>query len=494
MRSKQNHIGMWMVMLFILSVSVLAPKMITFAGGINGYEAGVIAAASGTFTYEGKEYKAGSAYINSLTGYLSADAVDLNADQAERAIGMMNANIAEGVKKGYLYPVDGESEVSTEEGDSTEDGITEEDKTEETNNAPASDDKSDKKDKQKTDEKELDVWEAMSNQTEAKQRLQQRPKESEAAASVKLDGDDIIVTTKDDKEISIQRDEQIVPKNIIVVINVIGVILLAITVVCGVILFVTKCMTFKKRKSRKARRGHSKRRKIRHYTRAVMTGTTAVALLGVFLMIGVYVGLFNVDAIMQNMQSSGYFRYAYSEYIAELATEAYSNAVDGQVDVSSMEKVSTYEEFLFTIKQNSIKILNGETNIRIPDSNVTPYIYNLKESFMDIFHVGGICMILSIVLGIILMVYMDQRRERGVKHTAASVLIAAAIMIIVSAVMVVNKPYLHLYIEPDYLYLFVVECVKRCVIVVGSVTAFSIVMGMILVGVFRTLKNNRTED
>ena len=58
--------------------------------------------------------------------------------------------------------------------------------------------------------------------------------------------------------------------------------------------------------------------------------------------------------------------------------------------------------------------------------------------------------------------------------------------------MVLKKPYLHLYIEPDYLYLFLMECIKRCVAIMTSITAFAVVLGMVLVGVYKTLVNNQT--
>jgi hypothetical protein len=132
-----------------------------------------------------------------------------------------------------------------------------------------------------------------------------------------------------------------------------------------------------------------------------------------------------------------------------------------------------------------LKILDGVTDIIIPDSNVVPYIYNLEQSYNQFFSVGGVLTILNVVLGIILMVFMDQRRERGLKHTAAAMVSAGFAMIIFTFIMVVGKPYLHLYIEPDYLYLFLMECIKRTVTVMASVTAFAVVLGMILVGMYR---------
>ena len=86
---------------------------------------------------------------------------------------------------------------------------------------------------------------------------------------------------------------------------------------------------------------------------------------------------------MQNMQASGYFRYAYSEYVSGFASEL----KEGKV---LSEPIASYEDYLFTVKQNSLKILNGETDIRIPNSNVTPYITNIRKSYNKIFSVAGV--------------------------------------------------------------------------------------------------------
>lgn len=503
MKERQNHLGLYVIMGLTLLFGALCPEMITFAGEINGNEAGVIAAASGTFSYDGKTYKADTAYINSLTAYLSADDVDLTAEQASRAISMMYERIGEGVANGYLYEVGGSPDVqgTTEnpiEQGSSEESSTEEEDTEEKGQDKTQDPdgKKDSKQEQTTEkgqngsnsgDVDLDVWEAMSNQTEAKKKLQERPDKEEASASVQLDKEDITITT-DSGEINISKVNQLISDETILVIDGISGIILAITVICGIILFVTKCMVLKKPKRRRARPGHSRRRKIRRYTRNVLTVTTAVSMVGIFALIGIHISLFNQNTIMQNMQSSGYFNYAYSEYVSDVARSVVNGA-----GIAEVGELDTYEEYLFTIKQNSIKILNGETDIPIPDSNVAPYIYNMKRSYMQLFHVAGVFLILSMVLGVVLMIFMDQRRDRGVKHTAVAELVASGILILFTVVMLVNRPYRDIYIEPDYLYLFIMECVSWSVKVMTSIVAFGVVLGMILIGVYKTMVNNASE-
>jgi uncharacterized protein YacL len=186
------------------------------------------------------------------------------------------------------------------------------------------------------------------------------------------------------------------------------------------------------------------------------------------------------------MQSSGYFRYAYSEYISELANEYKENN-------KISESIASYEDFLFTVKQNSMKILDGETDIRIPDSNVSPYITNIKKSYIQAFTVAGIIFIANTLIGVIFMIFMDQRRERGVKHTAVSELIASTVAVVVTVYMAFLKPYLHLYIEPDYLYLFIMECILWSVKVMTSISAFAVCLAMMLIGVYHSMRNKANE-
>lgn len=481
MKGRRNHLGLLIITGYVLVICAACPKMIAFAGGINSNEAGVIAAASGTFSYDGKTYQAGSAYINSLTSYLAADDVDLTAEQASEAISMMYGNVGEGVAQGYLYEVGGQSadsDATTETEDS------------ESDKKPKDGEKKDKVNKDSDADNntaDLDIWDAMSNPTEAKEKLEMRPQKGEAAASVQLGENDIVITTKDNETINISKKEQLISDKTILVIDGISGIILAITLICGVILFMTKCMSFKKPKSRRARPGHSKRRKIRRYTRNVLTVTTMFSLIAMIILLGSYITLFNKDAIMQNMQSSGYFRYAYSEYISSMAMEAASGK-----SIADMDQIVSYEDYLFTIKQNSLKILDGQTNIRIPDSNVTPYIYNMKNSYMLLFHVAGVFVIFSAVLGTVLMIFMDQRRERGIKHFAAAELLASIVIIVITVIMATKKPYMHFYIEPDYLYLFLMECIQWGVKVMTSISAFCVVVGMILIGVYKTVSNSQT--
>ena len=100
-------------MVFVL-FCMFAPVITAHAGSINANEQSVISAASGTFTYNGKTYRAYDEYIAALRDYLSEDDVDLSAEQASSAISQMYASVQEGIDSGYIYEVGGDTQTDTE--------------------------------------------------------------------------------------------------------------------------------------------------------------------------------------------------------------------------------------------------------------------------------------------------------------------------------------------------------------------------------------------
>lgn len=113
---KAGRIGISALLaVMMLGLGVLFAPVYVFAGNINGNEANIISQASGTFQYEGKTYVATQAAIGQLTSYLSQDGIDLNADQAARALSLMYSNVKAGVLDGVLVPVGGGSESSDSE-------------------------------------------------------------------------------------------------------------------------------------------------------------------------------------------------------------------------------------------------------------------------------------------------------------------------------------------------------------------------------------------
>lgn len=88
---------------------------------INANEQRVITAASGTFEYQGKIYRAKASYINQLRSKLDQEDVDLSGADASAAISQIMANVGTGVAEGYLEEVtDGKSEKTDKSSEEAE--------------------------------------------------------------------------------------------------------------------------------------------------------------------------------------------------------------------------------------------------------------------------------------------------------------------------------------------------------------------------------------
>ena len=140
-----------------------------YAGSINGAESSVIAAAGGTFTYNGKQYVATSDSMGQLYAYLLSDDVDLTEEQASTAIGMMYDNISTGVEGGYLALIVDSSTPEDEGTDTGTEGIGGTDETEGIGGTGGTDEgKEETGDNRKPDfDREIDIPESLSPDVKA---------------------------------------------------------------------------------------------------------------------------------------------------------------------------------------------------------------------------------------------------------------------------------------------------------------------------------------
>lgn len=78
------------------------PRHAYAEGGINSNEARVLAAARGSFQYEGETYVARQYYVDQLVSSLSSEDVNLTSKQADAAISAIYSNVGTGVESGYI--------------------------------------------------------------------------------------------------------------------------------------------------------------------------------------------------------------------------------------------------------------------------------------------------------------------------------------------------------------------------------------------------------
>ena len=187
------------------------------------------------------------------------------------------------------------------------------------------------------------------------------------------------------------------------------------------------------------------------------------------------------------MQDSGYFRYAYIEYLAELGkNEKDTTEVTKKVDLS-------YDDFVIREKQATEQLLIGNRDVKYQQSNVAPYVLRLKEDMKTSMLISGILFLLSLILGCVFTIFMDLRRDRGIRMIAISELIGTAFAGALTVVLLCLNPAKHLFIEPDYLYLFFKNHVDWMIKVLSVITVFGLVVGMTLVGLYFSRRKAKGE-
>lgn len=493
-----NLLSLILAAAFILSAIILTGHGV-YAGDINGNEASVIAVASGTFTYNGKVYKAYDSYVNQLYSYMAQDGVDLTAEQAARAISYIYSNVQAGVNSGYVYEVTEQEENNVDVEEAVQEMEEQEQQAQEEKYEEA------KSQAQEASDKEV---EEMFQQIEEDQKERQnsgssKPSATESDATVVIQKDEIVVTT-DDKEWSVKRTERIVPESITTALIVISAAILVIDVVIAMVLIFAKCMRFGDEHShRKIKSGHRKRRKIRKVCRRILIFTTAVGLFIVFMIVGISVGVFSNNHLSNSIQSSGYFRYAYTQYVKNAVAEAGtdknstnsttnkndSTAKNSTDDLESMDisnvNIMTYDEFLVQEKQALSNMKESELTKEI---SVVPYISQLRKDLREPLLIAVIIIGVAYMLSMILNLFMDMKRDRGIKALAVSDIIATLILLVVVVAIWIWYTNSKLFIEPDYLFNFIGDFIEWVVKVLASISFFGAAIGMAMVGLYNSMR------
>ena len=489
MRHLKKYIVHTVLGFMLLFLGILVwPSENAWAGDINGAEAGVIGAASGTFTYNGKTYRAYSSYINELYSYLARDGVDLSPAQAQTAINYIYSHVGTGVASGYVYEVGGEddpngpTEKETEAETETATQVSEttsEATTVTTETASVTETKTERE--QKTTEKDTeveDIFKQIEDNQTNKQQLNERVKPEDADAKAVIKEESIVIDTGDGDPIELESDKRIVPENWTVILTIVSIVTLVVSAVACLILILKKCMRFGKKDRKKPMHGHRRRRRIRKICRRILTVTTAVSVAGIFLILAIVIVVFNNSRILQSVQESGYFRYAYIEYLAENG-----KTEEDTTEISDSKNLS-YDDFVIREKQATEQLLRGNKDVRYQQSNVAPYVRRLKEDLQFSLIVSGALFLLSFLLGCIFTIFMDLRRDRGIRMIAISELIGTVFAGGLTAALLCLNPARHLFIEPDYLYLFFKNQVDWMIRVLSMITVFGLVIGMSLIGVY----------
>ena len=513
---KSKNLIIVLLLIMFLAVSVFVNNRYVYAGDINGAEAGVIAAASGTFEYEGKYYRAGSQYLSQLYSYLAQDDIDLSENKANTAIRMMYRNIPRGVREGYLYEIKTDPEPTTEDTSNTTennpDNTTEKNNenttgdvtttTEQVTTEATTDSSSEsgensgsKKDyladagkyiisysdfmNESYDTKEEkmfveDFFDSIETNVANNETLKKRPTATESDAVIMADSDGFSLDTSGGN-ISVKVKERIIPVTFTTIFVIIPVVLLVITAICAVILTASGCMRFKGKDRRKPKRGHTVRRRIRKINRVILTISSMLSITGLLLIISVMIGIYNDTEILQSVQSSGYYRYAYIEYISDI-----DNSVSG------------YETFMIEQKQSEEKMLSGEIDVsEAKYASAIPYVVQIRKELTSTSVISAIIYLINIILAFVMLMFMDLRRDRGLKSIAIAEIVPAILFILFTILLyVINVPS-RVFIDPDHLYIFFTNAYKWIEKVFIIISAFMVIIGMSLIGIYKSRRKDK---
>ena len=481
MRSKKVFIYIAMITIFLVISYVLHDGKV-YAGNINGEESRVISVASGTFTYNGKTYKAYSSYVNELYSYMSGDDIDLTAEQADRAINYIYANVASGVSSGYVYEVEQAEENNADLDDiipeleesgelekyqdgfglGSGNGIDSEE------NAKAARDTA----KEASDRQIDEMFGEIDKSQNEKEKYNNKPKATETDASVVMTDKDIIITNKDDKTV-ISKDERIVSEAFTTGIVVVSAAVLAIGVGMLVLLLSNGCMRFSSQERSKVKKGHHKRDKIRKICRYVFTVTGSITVSLLFFIIALVISVYDKSHISQNIQTSGYFRYAYLEYISQ---ESRAGTGSGFLE---------YEDFLVEEKK---ALVTMDSSAYTGSVSIAPYIKRIQQDLQGSLMAAAIILTVSLILLCIVCIFMDINRDRGLGTIAISMIFGTIFILLIAAVLIMLHIEKKVFIEPDYLYYFIVEHVGWTYRIMTVVGVFGMVISMTLIGLYRNMK------
>ena len=485
---------------FVLSlVLIYAPCIRSFAGDINDNEATIIAVANGTFKYNGETYKAKSEYISELYNFLSEDDTDLTAEQAHEAIDYIFSNVKEGIDSGYIYKVSGSNDKKKNGKDSSADSNSNDANTDDTN-SDSSDNSSgttydldsgkdqnpivlnngkDSKEgaKDVSDKEVADMFSKMDENQKLKERT--RGVASDTDATIIVDDESITITTKD-SNVKFYKDSRIIPTYMLAIPMAISGICFAITLLLAIVLFAKGCMRFKKQENAKPRKGHRHRRKIRKYCRNVMTVTSAITISLICLILAISIGVFNSGKIVQNIQTSGYFRYAYTDYVSDM-TEA-------------GESYESYDSFIVQEKVAIDKTLAGSRTpdgTEINDRSIAPYIKRVQYDVKDYTLISLILSIATVLIGGFCNIFMDLRRDRGVKSLAISTSVSAFLSIVSAIILSQLHIETRFLVEPGYLYNFLADQMDWIIKVFVIIGLFATAIAASLVGQYKSMLKDR---
>lgn len=544
---KKNIVAVLAALLFVLA---FLPYN-AFADSVNSAESRVYSAACGTFTYDGKVYRAYGNYLSQVYSYLSRDDVDLSDSEATAKIHAMRvaSSVRTAVRSGYLYQigtVSGDSgsssgDTGTSSSDSgttaSDSGTTEyfddsaDSGTPYKNETAYKNSELYKLNKDKIDAANSVLLDSSSADSVAKKQedtaqavynniLKKRVSKKETSVTVSVDPDtgkaDISKTSASGSAATFVGEIGFLDSHlqqVRFVFMAIEVLLLVLAVGAAVVLARNRCFSFQKKKDQTAGSDHAKRRKIRRMFGVFFTVALAFNTFVACAAVSGKITLFSNNQITVLMSETGYYHAAYKELnsnMQELLEQEGCMA-------NACEDAVSYDAFLFDIKNQMLRQLDGKlavtdySDVREAaqtEMEASGYISNsdakkiskeieslysssvksvvgisvrhARQAYDGIMMPGLLLAFVDIVLMILLLLFIERYRHRGVRRIFSGVLAGVIAFGVCLLYLVISKPYASIYITPDYLYVFFNGFMKRFLKICTAVFISGAVISILL--------------
>lgn len=549
------------------------------AGSLNGPEARVYGAAGGTFSLEGKVYRAYGNYLSQVYSYLTQDGVDLTDAQASSAIAQMHSpgNILTAVNSGYVYQVgvdksykpdtsdDGESTISSGDDKSDSKDSSSSSSASSSSSSSSEDDyeyfdKKSQKEKPFYDEKsfkasqlykankeeiesdnkqstqliaDADAAVQKQNQKSAKtyqEVLKKRPKKSDSQTVMLVDevSGDVQIENGSGFTANLLKTLQSSAAPYRTIALIVSIVFLVITLLVAVLLWQKKAFRFQKKgKTSAAKTSHTARRKLRKGTSVILSAQAAIQIFVLLAAVGMQLGFFRYDRVAETLADSGSYHVAYQQMLTDvhetltkencmptvcdlaLGYEDYvfdsKNSL--QRELSGKKTDASYSEVTTKVKETVGKIsyITEEDATRIGDevtdiyqssakSTVGTCIYHVEKWFTTVSQPAMAIVIVNLILNVILLILMQHYAHRGVRNIYRAVAISAIGMGICTLYLALGKPFSHIYLTPDMLYVFFNSYVENAVKIFLVIFAGGVVTTVVLHVLSRFMRTMLQED
>lgn len=520
-RRKARILTLVMVFVMLMSAGIFRAD-ICYAGEMNGAESSIYGAASGTFEYDGKLYRAYDEYLGQLAGYLCRDDVDLDDATASAAISKMYANVGVGVAQGYLYQVGQVKEDAEEyfrENEPSEDPMENEEEYLNSKLYLENMEKIDKNSSVLIEDNKRARAERENNLKQAKAVFQETLSKRKAFESNDAEPDgESAHDHSSDKPASDNHNQSIDLSGIgifgfshtaVIAAAIVSSILILIA---AIVLLINRCYVFQKKKKHS---NHHKRKYIRKYFAAVLILVTAINGTVVLGGLGYIIGLGSYDSVKTSMDNSGIYHIHYEELMEVIQEKLEEYNLNPRL----CDQIVTYSDFQFDcekalksqLKGKSPKATHsgveekivgqmetvaylqekdakdfGQAIIQIyrekANSPIGSAVYQARQKTARDFRAGFILCSVNMVLAFVLLLLGQRRIKQGFGKAFAGALAVCAVFGVIVAFASLTKSYEQLAIADDELYVFAVNWAEYGIRAMGQVLGAGCI-GAVLLGI-----------